>query len=270
MNVDTQVGERGVNVIKITRGLDLHQLRDVTVDVAVETAGQASDGSDATAPSAGTLRQAVYSLAQDALLDDIELFGLVLSEHVVRTVPGVARVRINLVERLWSRLMREGKPHPHTFTRHLGERRIATVTRTRDGAEVEAGLTGLDLLKTTTLAEGAGRSAPADRPDEILAATVEARWRYTTPDAEFGLRWRGIKNVLVERFAEHAGRSLGELAHLLASAALDACDEIDAVEIGLAAARWPRPAVDGGRGLYEILTRGDDTGAHVKVIERRD
>ena len=133
-------------------------------------------------------------------------------------------MRIDLVEHLWEPLETSGT----AFRQSGSERRIAEVTRDREGAKVLAGLEDLVVMKT---AKSAFEGFPRDRyttlpetADRILATAVRATWRYSRPHVAFGRLWSEVRRVLLETFAEHDSRSVQHTLHAMGEAVLETLD----------------------------------------------
>ena len=110
-------GKSEVRLVKVSRRSDGHDLHDLTVDVELEgdfTAAYVA-GDNAGLLATDTMRNTVYALAKDRLIDDIERFGLHLVEHFLAAAPEVTRARVHLVEHPWARLEIDGRPHEHAF-----------------------------------------------------------------------------------------------------------------------------------------------------------
>lgn len=143
-------GKSEVRLVKVVRRPDRHDLRDLTVDVALEGDFEAAyvKGENAGLLATDTMRNTVYALAKDHLHEDIEAFGLALVDHFLKAGPTVERVRVRFVEHLWNRIEVNGRPHEHSFVRGSGKR-TAMVTGSASDVRVEAGVDDLLVLKTT-------------------------------------------------------------------------------------------------------------------------
>jgi urate oxidase len=231
-------GKSSIRLVKVARGRDVHEMKDLTVDVRFEGEfGRAYEVGDNTMVlPTDTMKNTVYALAHDALHDDVEVFGLVLSEHFRHTTPDVRTVRVELTDHLWDRLLVEGKPHRHTFVRS-GEKRTAVVTRSGQSVTIEAGLEDVSVLKT---AGSAFEDFLVDRyttledtSERIFATTISAVWLYASPDVDFGLRWKGIRKTLLDTFAEHESRSVQHTLYAMGEAALEICDDMMEIRLAL-------------------------------------
>jgi urate oxidase len=217
-------GKSAVRLVTVRRGPDVHELKDVTVAIRLEGdfLSAYTDGDNSQVLPTDTMKNTVYALAADHPINDIEDFGLLLSEHFLRASPPAASARIEMTEHLWERL------DPHAFRRAGGEKRTAAVTRTRDSVAVTAGIEDLVVMKTSKSAfEGFPRDRYTTLPetsDRLLATSVSATWKYARPDLPFGERWTEVRRRLLDAFAKHDSRSVQETLYAMGEAALEAED----------------------------------------------
>jgi urate oxidase len=227
---ENNYGKQAVRLVTVRRRPDRHELQDVTVGIRFEgdfTAAYA-DGDNSGVLPTDTMKNTVYALAAQHPFDDIEDFGLALTDHFLMNNERATSVRVDLTEHLWDRIEIGGNPHPHAFHKGGGERRVATVTRDREGSEVLAGIEDLVVLKT---AKSAFEGFPRDRyttlketSDRILATAVRATWRYSRPNVAFGTLWREVRRLLLETFAEHDSRSVQHTLYAMGEAVLETLD----------------------------------------------
>jgi urate oxidase len=230
-------GKQAVRLVTVRRHPDRHELQDVTVAIRFEGdfAAAYTDGDNQGVFPTDTMKNTVYALAAEHPFDDIEDFGLALTDHFLSQSPRASSVRVELTEHLWEPIEAGGAVHPHAFRQAGSERRIAEVTRDRQGVRVLAGLEDLVVMKT---AKSAFEGFPRDRyttlpetSDRILATAVRATWRYSRPHVAWGRLWREVRRVLLETFAEHDSRSVQHTLYAMGEAVLE---RLDVEEIHLA------------------------------------
>jgi urate oxidase len=223
-------GKQAVRLVTVRRHADRHEMKDVTVAVRFEGDFLAAytDGDNQGVLPTDTMKNTVYALAAEHPFDDVEDFGLALSDHFLSRNPRATRVGIELTEHLWEPLQVGGAAHPHAFRQAGSERRTAEVTRDRQGARVLAGIEDLVVMKA---AKSAFAGFPRDpyttlkeTSDRILATAVRATWRYSRPDVAFGRQWQEVRRVLLEAFAGHDSRSVQETLYAMGEAVLEALD----------------------------------------------
>ncbi|MEA2599368.1 MAG: urate oxidase [Acidobacteriota bacterium] len=223
-------GKQAVRLVTIRRRPDRHDLQDVTVAIRFEGdfAAAYTDGDNQGVLPTDTMKNTVYALAAQHPFDDVEDFGLALTDHFLTNNPRASRVRVDLTEHLWEPIEVGGEAHPHAFRQAGSERRVAEVTRDRQGARVLAGIEDLVVMKT---AKSAFEGFPRDRyttlketSDRILATAVRATWRYSRPYVAFGDLWKQVRRVLLETFAEHDSRSVQQTLYAMGEAVLETLD----------------------------------------------
>src|SRR5229473_2290833 len=170
-------------MVRVTRDGGIHEIKDVTVTIALAGDFGAShiEGDNTNVVPTDTQKNTVFAFAKEAPVGEIEEFGLRLARHFAGDFASVHRARVSIEEHPWTRIDVAGRPHPHAFMRGEAEKRLATVTCTNDGAWVVAGLSDLILLKSTG---SEFRGYPKDRyttleetRDRVLALAVWAARR---------------------------------------------------------------------------------------------
>lgn len=223
-------GKQAVRLVTVRRLADRHELKDVTV--AIRSAGDFApaytEGENRDVLPTDTMKNTVYALAAQHPFDDVEDFGLALTEHLLQASPRASVIRADLTEHPWEPIAAGGAPHPHAFRRLGGERRTAVVTRDRESAKVLAGIEDLVVMKT---AKSAFAGFPRDRyttlketSDRLLATAVRANWRYSRPHVAFGHLWRETRRVLLETFAAHDSLSVQHTLYAMGEAVLATLD----------------------------------------------
>lgn len=221
---ENSYGKQAVRLVTVRRGADRHALKDVTVAIRFEGdfAAAYTEGDNEGVFPTDTMKNTVYALAAGHPFDDIEDFGLALTDHFLQASSRVSSVRVELTEQPWEPIA------SHAFQRAGGERRTAVVTRDLEGARVLAGLENLVVMKT---AKSAFEGFPRDRyttlketGDRLLATAVQATWRYSRPQVAFGHLWSEVRRVLLEAFAQHDSRSVQHTLHAMGEAVLEAVD----------------------------------------------
>jgi urate oxidase len=232
-------GKSSVRLVKVSRGGERHELKDLTVDVAFEgryeTVHRAGD--NAPVLPTDTMKNTVYALARLHPVERIEAFARTLVEHFLSATEQAARVRVRVAAHEWQRLAVDGAAHHHSFIRGSAERRIAVVTGDRRELRVEAGIEEMQVLKTTGSAfEGYmrdGYTTLRETSDRILATAVAAHWRYARGVADYDASFARARAALLDTFADHDSRSVQHTLYAMAEAALEACPEIDEMRLSM-------------------------------------
>jgi urate oxidase len=213
-------GKSRVRLVKVRRGAGVHDLVDLTLDIALEGAFERVyvDGDNSACLATDTMKNTAYAFARQDPIDHVETFVSRLAEHF-STKPGVSLVRVEAAEHPWVRLTAGGRPHPHAFARAGSEEWTTVVTRDASGTSVASGLRGLVAAKTTDSAfAGFPRDQYTTLPetrDRILATSITAVWRYAPGFSDFGQR------------------SVQQTLYAMAEAALAACAGIVDIQLSL-------------------------------------
>jgi urate oxidase len=232
-------GKSEIRLVKVIRRPNHHELRDLTVDVALEGDFDAAhiEGDNTGLLATDTMRNTVYALAKQDPIDNIESFGVRLVEHFLQASPAVGRARVNIVEHPWARLEVDGRPHEHAFQRGNGGNRVATVIGDGSVLSVEAGIDDLLVLKTTGSGwEGYLNEQYTSLPetsDRILATVITARWSYGESPADLEAAWHDVRRVILETFGDHYSPSVQFTLHRMGKAVLEAQPEIERIHFSL-------------------------------------
>ena len=149
--VHDNYGKSRVRLLKVARKGEWHEIQETTVKIALE--GDFDEihtvGDNSLCLPTDTMKNTVYALAhQTTEIEEIEAFGLRLTEHFLTNNPQVTRVIVEIIEHGWTRLG-DSEPHPHSFIKGSNEQRTTKVSATREDVSVESGVEDLIVLKTT-------------------------------------------------------------------------------------------------------------------------
>jgi len=206
-------GKSAIRLVKVVRGPDRHQVRDLTVAIALEGEFTASyvDDDNTNVVATDTMKNTVYALAGEHLTGPIEAFGMVLAQHFL-DVDQVDRAIVTIEEHRWTPI----GSAPDAFTRDRSSTRTAVVDARRAETTIDAGIADLTVMKT---AKSACSGFPRDEfttlpetDDRLLATRATATWRYD-PNAlvlpvAFDALFSEISGTLLEVFAEHHSASV--------------------------------------------------------------
>jgi urate oxidase len=228
-------GKSEVRLVKVDRGADRHELRDLTVDVALSGEFEAAHvrGDNTGLLATDTMRNTVYALARKHPVDSPESFAIALVKHFLDAGPSVTRAQVRIVEHPWARL----GSHPHAFQRASGGRHVATVTGDGTDLAVEAGIDDLLVLKTT----GSGwegylheqYTSLKETADRIMSTVVTARWNYRDAQVDFGPIWEAVRATILDAFGDHYSPSVQFTLYRMGEAVLDAHPEVERIHFSL-------------------------------------
>ena len=241
---ENRYGKSRIRLVTVRRGPDRHDLRDLTVAVALE--GDFADahvtGDNANVVATDTMKNTVYAFARDRLSGSPEAFGLELARHFAGH-RRVSRATIELVEHQWRRIRVGDQESPDAFVRLGQHSRLAMVAVNHDGsASIEAGIDDLTVIKTTKSGfSGFDRDQYTTLPevdDRLMATKIRATWGYR-PDAgasgafDFDAAWKRATVALMDSLAEHFSPSVQASIWIMARAMMEAEGSIDWVRMVL-------------------------------------
>ena len=237
---ENNYGKGRVRVVKVLKGPDRHELRDLQVDVALQGDFAAAhvEGDNTGLLATDTMRNTAYALAAEHLTGAIEPYALAVAERLLTVGPSVREARVRVTEHPWERLESDGRPEPHGFRRAAGGDRVATVTCTGTGARFEAGIEDLLVLRTT----GSGwagflreeYTTLPDTDDRILATVLTARWCYAGgAELDFDGLWRGVRAAVLTAFCDHYSPSVQATLYRMGEAVLRAEPEVERIHFSL-------------------------------------
>jgi urate oxidase len=239
---DNQYGKAETHVVRVTKsgaGGATHEIKDLNVSVALagDFAASHLSGDNSRVVPTDTQKNTIFAFAAASPIGEIEDFALRLARHFVAEFASVYRARVSIEEYPWSRIMVDGRPHPHAFVSDGSEKRLAMVTCTDDGAWVVAGLANLVVLKSTG-SEFWGY--PRDRyttltetKDRVLATALTARWRYREAAADWAASFAGVRRAVLETFAVKHSLALQQTLYAMGEAVLEARPEIAEIKLSM-------------------------------------
>lgn len=226
--IHNNYGKCRVRLMKVARKGERHELQNLTVKIAFE--GDFTDvhktGDNSLVLPTDTMKNTVYTLSQQTQeIEEIEAFGLRLTDYFLANNDQVSRVVIEIAEHGWTRINVGGNPHQHSFVKGGEEKRTTKIDAARDGATVESGIEDLIVLKTTKsgfvgFIKDCYTTLP-ETTDRIFATSIKANWQYARHEAATGDVWRGIRQTILETFAEHDSLSVQHTLYAMGEAVLE-------------------------------------------------
>jgi urate oxidase len=236
---ENNYGKSRVRLLRVVRQEGRHDIKEFTFSIRFEGDFEAAHtkGDNRKILPTDTMKNTVYALARQYPVEAVEDFCLHLIEHFLTYNPQVSRVTIEAAENPWTRLQYGGKPHATAFTRSGQEKRIAILKGTREGTTIRAGIEDLVVLKTAKSAFAGFLRDPyttlkEDR-NRILSSVIRALWLYEGSETEFSPVWHGVRQALLETFAEHDSQSLQHTLYAMGEAVLSSFDRIREIHLSL-------------------------------------
>ena len=181
---DHSYGKSRIRLTKVTRRADRHDVRELSIDIALEGDFDRSytEGDNRLVIPTDTMKNVAFALAKEHPLESIEDFAAVIAGHFLDHHAHVSDS---------PRADRRAAARPHSHRRPRPSPRLLRLElrmshhdghATRDGLYVESGLDDLFLLKSTGSAFCGfltdRYTTLKDAPDRILATMLDASWLY--------------------------------------------------------------------------------------------
>jgi urate oxidase len=230
-------GKSRIRLTRITRHADRHDLKELSIDVRLEGDFAASylHGDNAKVVATDSMKNTVYVLAKKHGVGAIEDFAATVAGHFLQTYAQISTATVTVAEKPWTRLTFDGREHAHAFCGGGSERRLCTVTNSRQGRHVESGLDNLALLKTTDSAfTGFIQDAYTtlrDADDRVFATLLTARWRYREAPADWDRCHAAVRQAFLNVFARHKSLAVQHTLYAMAEAALEVASEVDEITL---------------------------------------
>lgn len=232
-------GKSGIHLATVVRGEDRHEFSEREIEVRLEGDFEEvhTRGDNAAVLPTDTMRSSACALAFEHPEEPLEAFALRYTGYLLEASPVASRAETWMTERPWERVVIDGAPHPHAFTR--GAFRWTThVVRDRQDVRISGGLDELYLLKTTGSAFSGFLTdrftVLPETDDRILATRLDARWRYGRTDLEFPAAREACRAAIVRAFAHHdESRSVQHTLWHMGTAVLEASSDVEEVTFSL-------------------------------------
>ncbi len=233
-------GKSRVRVLKVLRDDDRHEIRELSVDIALSGDFEAvhTRGDNTKCLPTDTMKNTVYALAKDDPLTSIEEFAARLAAHFVESHRPATLARVTVEEAAWKRATVDGSRHPHAFIRGSEERALCEVTLENGSTSVRSGLCGLVILKS---ADSAFSGFARDRyttlnatEDRIFCTSVTTWWRSSpTSKPDYAATREPARRALIETFADHKSKSVQQTLYAMGQAVLARCPAVERIELSM-------------------------------------
>jgi urate oxidase len=232
-------GKQKVRLLRVSRANEQNHVKELTLGIRFEGDFEMAHtvGDNSKILPTDTMKNTVYALAGKNPVASAEDFSLLLIEYFLRGHRQISRVIVEAREDLWVRILIDGKEHPTAFVRSGEEKRTALLDATREKTTIRSGLENLTLMKTTQSAfDGFIRDAYTtlkESRDRILATSIRADWLYGAGAVDFDAVWEGVRDTLLEVFAEHESESVQHTLFVMGDAVLGRFDQIREIHLSL-------------------------------------
>ncbi|KAI5778924.1 hypothetical protein EDC01DRAFT_325265 [Geopyxis carbonaria] len=176
-----------------------------------------------------------------------ELFGSIVASHFPAKYPHIHTTHVKIITHRWTRMIIDGKPHPHSFYRDGNDVRTVEVSCKRnEGISIKSGLQGLLVLKSTGSAfHGFIRdefTTLKEANDRILSTEVDASWEWrlfkTLENvknlvSKFDDAFDKAREITLKTFAQDNSASVQATMYKMAEQIIDAAPLVDHVSYSL-------------------------------------
>ncbi|KAI9469722.1 MAG: urate oxidase [Benjaminiella poitrasii] len=182
---------------------------------------------------------------KSANVDNIEVFAQEITEHVLRQYSHISAAFVDIIKHKWTRLIVDGKPHPHSFVRDGEDIQTTHVEHYRAGNEINitSGLDKLLVLKTTGSAFHGyyvdEYTTLEPTWDRIFSTVVDCKWTFKSKQSaslrqiDYKAIHAGIKQITCDTFAKDDSASVQATLYLMQQQILARFPEIAEVSYAL-------------------------------------
>lgn len=244
-------GKDNVRVYKVHRdeATGVQTVTEMTVTCLLEGQIETSytEADNGVVVATDSMKNTIYIKAKEHPVNPPELFASILGQHFLDTYSHITNAHIKVVVHRWTRMVVDGKPHPHSFYRDGNETRNVEAAVSRDGGvSLRSGIVGLTVLKSTgSEFHGFVRDEYTTLPetwDRILSTDVDCTWtwkafpgvdavREATP--RFDAAWEAARSITMKTFAEDESPSVQNTMYKMCEQILEAVPETELTSYSL-------------------------------------
>jgi len=230
-------GKNAIHLSKIIRHPDHHDIRQISVNIALSGDFEKvhTEGDNAKVLPTDTMKNTVYVLAKDHFTTSIEAFGLYLADYFLSNNPQVSQVAISLTEHCWKRMTFDNAPHPHSFVNGGSEKHEAHIIKDRQTTLLSSGIKDLLILKTTD--SGFEHyikdkyTTLKETSDRIFSTECEITWTYDAIPTDPGHLYENIRKNLLHTFATHKSLSVQHTLYAMGEQVLNTFPDIKEITL---------------------------------------
>ncbi|KAI8993569.1 urate oxidase [Pilobolus umbonatus] len=229
-------GKDLVRLLRVYKDGNIQYCTELTVRLLLEGDIQTSytKADNSVVVATDTCKNTINIMAKrSSNVDNIEVFATELTDHMLKQYAHLSGAFVDIIKHKWTRLIVDGKPHPHSFVRDGEDIQTTHVSHLRQGNQVTitSGLEKLLVLKTTGSAfHGFYRDEYTTLPDtydRIFSTAVDAKWTFVSKDLEtlrkidFKSIHAGVKQITCDTFAKDDSASVQATLYLMQQLVLD-------------------------------------------------
>ncbi|KXJ94354.1 uricase [Microdochium bolleyi] len=237
-------GKDNVRVYKVERdaAAGTQTVTELTVccllEGAIESSYTRADNSVVVATD--SIKNTIYIKAKEHPVNPIEVWAATLGQHFLDTYSHISVANVDVIQHRWTRMVVDGKPHPHSFLRDGEETRNVTARVSRkEGAVIESSIKNLLVLKSTgSQFHGFVRDEFTTLPetwDRILSTDVDATWTWKAfptlqavrdKTAAFDKAWNDAREITLATFAKENSPSVQGTMYKMCEQILEAAPDV--------------------------------------------
>ncbi|KAI9316385.1 hypothetical protein BX666DRAFT_1949986 [Dichotomocladium elegans] len=226
----SRYGKDLVRLLRVYKDGDVQRCTELTVRLLVEGDIEESftKADNSVVVATDTCKNTINVMAKRSQnVDTIELFAQELSTHMLKQYKHLSSIHIDIIKHKWTRLLVEGKPHPHSFVRDGEDVQTTSLVHYREGNRIDlsSGLSKLLVLKTTGSAfHGFYRDEYTTLPevwDRIFSTAVDCKWTFEShsPDVlskiDYSAIHAGVRQITTDTFATDDSASVQATLYLM-------------------------------------------------------
>jgi urate oxidase len=227
-----QYGKAKVRVLKRLRNNDVHTFKELEVKIILEGTFDAAytAGDNREVVATDTMKNTINVLAHEKLGLETEPFVVELTGHFLEKYPQVTGVQVDTEERVWEPMTVNGNHSPSSFFAVGNMRPTTRVTRSRNHIEVNSGINGLVILKSTGSSFADFHrdefTTLPETEDRLLATSLASQWLYRRKPADYRATNGQIVEAMLSAFGSKESPSVQASLYEMGKAALADCPEI--------------------------------------------
>lgn len=219
-------GKSMVRFTKVTRQSSHHQIVECAAHIQLDGNFDKTylTGDNSQVIPTDTIKNTVYAIARQNDWIDIETFAQQLTTHFLEKFEHVDEAAATIEQVCWQRAIVDGLPHAHSFVRGPDETAKCVVRQTRTQTQVESGLAGMQVLKTTEsgfvgyIVDEFTTLPPTE--DRIFATTVDATWRWEGEPTDCDTVRNDVRDIILKKFSTEYSPSVQYTIYRIGEAVL--------------------------------------------------
>jgi urate oxidase len=235
---ENHYGKSRVRLVKVARHGERHELLEWQVGVYLQGDFERhfTTGDNAGMMATDTMKNTVYSVARESPATTPEDYALDLARLLSERNPQVAHIRVTVEEKMWIRIVADGKEHGSAFTQRGPEVGTVELSYTPAGTwTLKSGVKGLVILKTGHSGfVGFKRDAWTTLPetaDRLFGTEATIVWTYSEPMPNYAETRAKLLQRLLTTFANHDSLSVQQTLFQMAQDALALEPAISSIEL---------------------------------------